>query len=73
VREGRRRPPRGGVGHERSSTAPAPVRHRHAQGKRPDLEAVSGQEKRPVLVLPGGEAIAGSKEIIGRAKAQARG
>lgn len=42
-----------------------------AKGTRPDLEAVSGQEKLPVLVLPGGEAIAGSKAIIGWARSQA--
>ncbi len=40
-------------------------------GKRPDLAAVSGQEKLPVLVLPGGEAIAGSGAIIRWAKEQA--
>jgi hypothetical protein len=40
------------------------------KGTREDLAAVSGQEKLPVLVLPGGEAIAGSKPIIAWAKAQ---
>lgn len=40
-------------------------------GKRPDLLQISGQEKLPVLVLPGGEAIAGSKQIISWARSQA--
>jgi hypothetical protein len=40
-----------------------------AKGTRPDLEAASGQEKLPVLVLPGGEAVAGSKKIIAWARA----
>lgn len=33
-------------------------------GKRPELKELSGQEKLPVLELPDGSAIAGSKEII---------
>lgn len=41
------------------------------RGKRPDLEAVSGQEKLPVLVLPGGETVNGSKAITGWAKTNA--
>ena len=41
------------------------------KGTRADLEAASGQEKLPVLILPGGEAIAGSKPIIAWAKSQA--
>lgn len=40
------------------------------EGKRPDLKEVSGQEKLPVLVLPGGEAISGSKAIAAWAKRQ---
>ena len=39
------------------------------KGTRPDLLEVSGQEKLPVLVLPGGEVITGSKEIIAWAAA----
>lgn len=35
-----------------------------AKGTRPDLEAVSGQEKLPVLVVPGGEVVAGSSAIV---------
>jgi glutathione S-transferase len=42
-----------------------------ADGKRPDLKELSGQEKLPVLQLPGGEVIAGTGKIIGWAKAQA--
>jgi len=38
------------------------------KGTRPDLAEISGQEKLPVLVLPGGETLAGSKKIIGWAK-----
>ena len=41
------------------------------RGKRPDLEALSGQEKLPVLVLPGGETVSGSKAIATWAKANA--
>jgi len=41
------------------------------KGTRADLQAVSGQEKLPVLVLPGGETVTGSKAIIGWAKANA--
>ncbi|MCW2958154.1 MAG: hypothetical protein JWP18_957 [Solirubrobacterales bacterium] len=62
-----------GVGHEKIVYGAGRPFGIGTKGKRPDLEAVSGQEKLPVLVLPGGEAIAGSKEIIGWAKAQARG
>ena len=38
------------------------------KGKRPDLAAVSGQEKLPVLVVPGGEVIAGSAQIVAWAR-----
>ena len=40
------------------------------EGTRPDLLDVSGQEKLPVLVLPGGETLAGSKPIVKWAKSQ---
>jgi len=33
-------------------------------GTRADLKEISGQEKLPVLVLPGGQVIAGSKPIV---------
>lgn len=33
-------------------------------GRRPQLKALSGQEKLPVLCLPGGETINGSANII---------
>ncbi|MDO9410673.1 glutathione S-transferase N-terminal domain-containing protein [Patulibacter sp.] len=35
-----------------------------AAGTRGDLERVSGQEKLPVLVLPGGETVSGSGSIV---------
>jgi glutathione S-transferase len=34
------------------------------KGKRPELERVSGQEKLPVLQLPDGTTVNGSREII---------
>ena len=42
-------------------------------GTRADLKEISGQEKLPVLVLPGGEVIAGSKPIIAWAEEQGGG
>jgi glutathione S-transferase len=33
-------------------------------GRRPELKAKTGQEKLPVLELPGGEFVTGSKHII---------
>ena len=33
-------------------------------GRRPDLKALSGQEKLPVMELPDGQVISGSKNII---------
>jgi hypothetical protein len=41
-------------------------------GKRPELKALSGQEKLPVLELPDGSTINGSGEIIAWAKAHAK-
>lgn len=40
-------------------------------GTRPELKEMSGQEKLPVLQLPDGTVIAGSKNIIGWAKENA--
>jgi glutathione S-transferase len=40
-------------------------------GRRPELRALSGQEKLPVLELGGGATISGSAEIIAWAKATA--
>jgi len=34
------------------------------KGKRPELKKISGQEKLPVLQLPGGETIAGGNKIV---------
>lgn len=41
------------------------------KGKRPELKAMSGQEKLPVLRLPDGTAINGSANIIAWAKTNA--
>jgi glutathione S-transferase len=41
------------------------------KGKRPELKAMSGQEKLPVLQLPDGTVINGSASIIAWAKANA--
>lgn len=41
------------------------------KGKRPDVKAITGQEKLPVLVLPGGETVVGGKKIVKWAEAQA--
>jgi len=38
------------------------------KGSRPDLAEISGQEKLPVLVLPGGETVSGGKKIVNWAK-----
>ena len=46
---------------------------RGTEGTRPDLKEVSGQEKLPVLVLPGGETVNGTKPIKDWAKANAVG
>src|ERR1700730_18472257 len=40
------------------------------KGRRPELKALSGQEKLPVLELPDGSFINGSAEIIAWAKAE---
>lgn len=42
-----------------------------AGGKRPELKAISGQEKLPVLELPDGTTVNGSGAIVSWAKAQA--
>lgn len=60
-----------GVGHDKVVYGKGQPFGIGVKGKRPDLEAASGQEKLPVLVLPGGEAVNGSKAIIGWAKANA--
>jgi glutathione S-transferase len=41
------------------------------KGRRPELKAMSGQEKLPVLQLPSGETVNGSARIIAWAKANA--
>jgi len=40
-------------------------------GRRPELKAISGQEKLPVLELPGGATVNGSSKIVAWAKANA--
>lgn len=59
-----------GVGHEKIVYGKGQPFGIGVKGKRPDLLELSGQEKLPVLVLPGGEVISGSKSIIGWAKTQ---
>jgi hypothetical protein len=41
------------------------------KGRRPELKALSGQEKLPVLELPDGTTIAGGANIVAWAKANA--
>lgn len=41
------------------------------RGKRPELKAMSGQEKLPVLELPDGSTVNGSSDIVAWAKAHA--
>ena len=41
------------------------------KGKRPELKALSGQEKLPVLELPDGSTVNGSSDIIAWAQSQA--
>jgi glutathione S-transferase len=41
------------------------------KGKRPELKAMSGQEQLPVLKLPDGSTVNGSKQIIAWARANA--
>ena len=60
-----------GVGHEKVVYGAGKPFGLGTKGSRPDLAAASGQEKLPVLVVPGGEVIAGSKEIVSWARAQA--
>lgn len=61
---------RAGVGHEKVVYGQGRPFGIGTKGTRADLAAVSGQEKLPVLVLPGGKAIAGSKPIVDWARAQ---
>lgn len=42
---------------------------RGTEGTRPEIKEISGQEKLPVLVLPGGETVVGGKPIVKWAKA----
>ncbi|HMD57692.1 MAG TPA: glutathione S-transferase N-terminal domain-containing protein [Solirubrobacteraceae bacterium] len=41
------------------------------RGRRPELKALSGQEKLPVLVLPDGSTVNGSADIIAWARSNA--
>jgi hypothetical protein len=41
------------------------------KGRRPDLKAMSGQEKLPVLKLPDGSTVNGGSKIVAWAKANA--
>lgn len=60
-----------GVGYERVVYGKGKPFGIGTKGSRPDLEAVSGQEKLPVLVVPGGEVVAGSKAVVAWARAHA--
>jgi glutaredoxin len=42
------------------------------KGRRPELKAMSGQEQLPVLLLPDGSTVSGSKNIIAWANANTR-
>ena len=57
-----------GVAHEKVVYGEGKPFGKGTEGTRPDLLELSGQEKLPVLVLPGGETVAGSKPIIKWAK-----
>jgi len=59
-----------GIKHEKIVYGQGKPFGRGTKGTRPDLKEVSGQEKLPVLVLPGGETVAGSKEIRKWAQSQ---
>jgi len=41
------------------------------KGRRPELKELSGQEQLPVLQLPGGEVVNGSRAVIAWARANA--
>lgn len=59
-----------GVGHEKVVYGKGRPFGLGTRGTRPDLAEVSGQEKLPVLVLPGGETICGGSAIVEWARAQ---
>ena len=58
-----------GVEHDRIVYGQGQPFGKGTEGTRPDLKEISGQEKLPVLQLPGGETVTGSKPIIKWAKA----
>lgn len=60
-----------GVAHEKVVYGQGKPFGRGTEGTRPDLLEVTGQEKLPVLILPGGHVETGSKSIIRWAKSQA--
>lgn len=60
-----------GVAHEKIVYGPGRPFGIGTGGTRPDLQAASGQEKLPVLLLPGGESVSGSGAIVGWARAHA--
>lgn len=57
-----------GVAHEKIVYGQGRPFGRGTEGTRPDIKEISGQEKLPVLVLPGGETVAGGKPIVKWAK-----
>ncbi|MGI8803625.1 MAG: glutathione S-transferase N-terminal domain-containing protein [Solirubrobacteraceae bacterium] len=60
-----------GVDHERSVFGPNKPFGLFTSGKRPELKAMSGQEKLPVLELPDGSTINGAGAIVAWAKSRA--
>lgn len=60
-----------GIDHDRSVFARNRPAGMFTKGKRPELKAMSGQEKLPVLELPDGTTVNGSGDIIAWAKAHA--
>ena len=58
-----------GIDHDRSVFAKNRPLGLFTKGKRPELTALSGQEKLPVLELPDGSTVNGSTDIIAWAQA----
>ena len=59
-----------GVAHDKIVYGQGKPFGRGTEGTRPDIKELTGQEKLPVLVLPGGESVVGGKPIVNWAKAQ---
>lgn len=59
-----------GVDHQKVVYGQGQPFGRGTEGTRPDLKEISGQEKLPVLQLPGGETVVGGKPIAKWAKSK---